>query len=158
MDAEGCKLSTYLSLEHFHYFQVFEFLQVKSDVRTLPEVLGFQLQLGSCKHEVMIAASVAPGKNLIIDLKRLDVRMKSIWFRTCPFGACHVAVLDNLWGWRVLARVSWCGALYYSESLHPLSFVSPMHNPCPVLVCVWAYFGIPTALNYKYILLGSLLL
>ena len=28
--------------------------------------------------------------------------------------------------------------------------------PCPVLACVRAYFGIPIALNYKYILLGSL--
>ena len=28
--------------------------------------------------------------------------------------------------------------------------------PCPVLVCVRAYFGMPVALNYKYILHGSL--
>ena len=57
-DAEGCKLSTNLSLEHFCYFQVFRFLQVNSDARTLHEALGFQLQLDGCKHEVMIAANV----------------------------------------------------------------------------------------------------
>ena len=28
--------------------------------------------------------------------------------------------------------------------------------PCPVLVCVRAYFGIPIVLTYNYILLGSL--
>ena len=28
--------------------------------------------------------------------------------------------------------------------------------PCLLLVCVRVYFGIPIALNYKYILLGSL--
>ena len=28
--------------------------------------------------------------------------------------------------------------------------------PCPVLVCVRAYFGIPIVWNYKYLLLGSL--
>ena len=33
--------------------------------------------------------------------------------------------------------------------------ISP-YCPCLVLVCIWAYFGIPIALNYKYILLGSL--
>ena len=58
MDAEGCKLSTYLSLECLHYFWVFEFLQFKSDVRVLREVFGFQLQLDGCKHEVMIAANI----------------------------------------------------------------------------------------------------
>ena len=43
-DAKGCKLSW----EHFHYFAVFEFLQVKLDARALREVLGFQLQLDGC--------------------------------------------------------------------------------------------------------------
>ena len=57
-DAEGCNLSTYLSLEHFRCFRVFEFLQVKSDTRALREALGFQLQLDGWKHEVRIAASV----------------------------------------------------------------------------------------------------
>ena len=106
-DAEGCKLSTYLSLEHFRYFRVLEFPQVKSDARTLLEALGFQLQLNGCKQEVMITANVsAPGKDLVFallmpDLKRWDVRMKSVWLRTCPLGACQVTTLDNLLGWRV---------------------------------------------------------
>ena len=47
-----------------------------------------------------------------------------------------------------------------SRSLHPLSFVSPMQKssycPCQVLLCIRAYSGIPNALNYNYILLGSL--
>ena len=57
-DTEDCKISTYLSLEHFRYFRAFEFLQVKSDARALREALGLQFQLDSCKHEVMIAAHV----------------------------------------------------------------------------------------------------
>ena len=61
-DTEDCKISTHLSLEYFFYFRVFEFLQVKSDAKALREVLGFQLQLGGCKHEVMIAASVGTWK------------------------------------------------------------------------------------------------
>ena len=40
------------------YFRVFEFLQVKSDARTLREALAFLIQFNGSKHEVMIAASV----------------------------------------------------------------------------------------------------
>ena len=43
VNAVGCKLSTYRSLEHFHYFRIFEVFQVKSDARALLEALGFQL-------------------------------------------------------------------------------------------------------------------
>ena len=44
---------------------------------------------------------------------------------TCSLGARKVAVLDNLWGRRVLARVSrWVFA--NSRGLHSLSFVSPV--------------------------------
>ena len=57
-DTEGCKLSTYHSLEHFRCFRVFEFLQIKSDARNLREALECQLHLEGCKHEVMIAANV----------------------------------------------------------------------------------------------------
>ena len=75
-DAEGCKLSTYVSLEHFRFFRVLEFLNVKSDAKTLREALGFQLQLDDCKHEVMIAANVDTWERpialalLMLDLKR----------------------------------------------------------------------------------------
>ena len=58
----------------------------------------------------------------MLDLKRWGVRMKSNRLRTCPLGACTVAVLDNLWVWRPLARVSrWFFA--NSMSLHPLSIL-----------------------------------
>ena len=40
------------------YFRVFEFLQVKSDARTLREALAFLIQFNGSKHEVMIAANV----------------------------------------------------------------------------------------------------
>ena len=36
-----------------------EFLQVKQDVRTLHEMISFQLLLDGCKHKVMIAADVS---------------------------------------------------------------------------------------------------
>ena len=74
----------------------------------------------------------APWKELVfallmLDLKRWGVKMKSFWLWTCPLGACQVAVLDNLLGWRALARVSrWLFA--NSAGLHPLLFVSPMQT------------------------------
>ena len=37
-----------------------------------------------------------------------------------------------------------------------LSKAKSSYCPCLVLVCVRAYFGIPIALNYKYIILVSL--
>ena len=48
-DAEGCKLCTYLSLEHFRYFWIFEFLQVLSDAETLRDALDRErrIDLGS---------------------------------------------------------------------------------------------------------------
>ena len=76
----------------------------------------------------------APWKGLVfvslmLDLKRWNVRMKSVWSSTCPLGACQVAVLDNLGGGRksVLARLNrWLFA--NSRGLHPLSAVSPIPN------------------------------
>ena len=72
-DAEGCKLSTYLSLEHFRYFRVFEFLQVKSNARALREALGFQLQFDGCKQDVMITANVSTGEMPCVCLLMLDL-------------------------------------------------------------------------------------
>ena len=46
-----------------------------------------------------------------------------------------------------------------SKSLHPVICLCNAKSPCcpcPLLVFVRAYFGIAIALNYKYILLGSL--
>ena len=110
----------------------------------------------------------APGKDvvtalLMLDLKRWGVRMKSIWLWTCPLGACLVAVLENLLGWRVLARVSrWL--LANSRSLHPLSFVSPMPNlPTIPAQCLCASgptlpFQSPwtTGISFRYWLQNSL--
>ena len=67
MDAEGCTFfPTYLSLRHFRYIRVFEFLQVKSDARALLEALGFQLQLDGCKQVVMIAANVGTWERCLL--------------------------------------------------------------------------------------------
>ena len=137
---------------------------MKSDAMTLREALGFQLLLDGCKHEVMIAANVGTWERPCVcffmpDLKRWVVIMKSIWLSTCPSGPCQVAVLDNLWGWRVLARVSWwhlCKLLESPSSVICLSNAKSSCCPCPVFVCVRIYCGVPIALNYKYILLGSL--
>ena len=46
--------------------------------------------------------------------------------------------------------------LQSQSSVVCLSNAKSSYCPCPVLVFVRAYFGIPVALNYKYILLGSL--
>ena len=50
--------TTTTKTEHFRYFQVIEFLQIKSDAETLRETPGFRLQLDGCKHKVVIAANV----------------------------------------------------------------------------------------------------
>ena len=42
------------------------FLQVKSDARTLREALGFQLQLDGYKHKVMVAANVGTWKKYCV--------------------------------------------------------------------------------------------
>ena len=122
--------------------------------------LVFSFNLIGCKHEVMIAANVGTWKYLVfallmLDLKHLGIRMKSIWLWTCSLEACQV--LDNLWGWRVLSRVSrWLFA--NSRSLYPLSSLQSQifRLSLPVVGMLQAYFGIPIALNYKCIPLGSL--
>ena len=64
-DTEGIKLSTYLSLEYFRYFQVFRFLQVKSDAKALRIALSFKFQLHDYKREVMIGANVDVWKTIL---------------------------------------------------------------------------------------------
>ena len=86
--------------------------------------------------------------------------MKSFWLWTCSLGACPIAVVDNLWGWRVLERVSrWL--FMNSKSLYPLSFVSPLPDLPSVAAQCWYASGSTLAfqspqVNYKYILLGCL--
>ena len=64
---------------------------------------------------------------LMMDLKLWVVRLKSIWLWTCPLGTNQVAAPDNLWGWKVLARINrWF--FTNSRSRHPVSFISPMPN------------------------------
>ncbi|KAH3838043.1 hypothetical protein DPMN_111448 [Dreissena polymorpha] len=61
---------------------------------------------------------------LMLDLNRSGASTKSIWFCTCPFGACKVTALDSLCGCFVFARVSrWLIA--NSRSLNTLSLGSP---------------------------------
>ena len=52
--------------------------------------------------------------------------------------------------------VARCELLESPSSVVCLSNAKPSYCPSLVLVCVRAYFGIPIALNYKYIFLGSL--
>ena len=71
-------------VELFHYFGVFEFLQVILDVKTLHEALVFQLQLDSCIHEVIIAANVSTWERSCVcfvdtGLEVFGVRIKSTW-------------------------------------------------------------------------------
>ena len=80
----------------------------------LHETLGFQLQLDGYKHEVIIAANVSTMERpsvYFVDagLELLTCQdevylIVNLLIRGMP---CQVAVLDNLWRWRVLARVSW---------------------------------------------------
>ncbi|KAH3881163.1 hypothetical protein DPMN_005086 [Dreissena polymorpha] len=72
----------------------------------------------------------APGNVLVFAFLKLEIcgaSMKSIWFCTCPYGACQVSILDGLCGCSVLARVSWW-LLLNSRVLEPLSLVSPKPN------------------------------
>ena len=91
-NAQGCKLSTYISLEYFRYFGVFEFLRVKSDARAL------HLMVESMRS--WLPSVSAPRKDLafallILELKHWGVRMMSIWLWTCQLGACQ----DAWQGW-----------------------------------------------------------
>ena len=90
--------------------------------------LVFRINLMVVSTRSCLLPMSAPGKDLVfdfllLDLKRWGVRMKSIWLWICPLAACQVFVPDNLWGWRVLARVN--RLLYVnSRSLILLSFLS----------------------------------
>ena len=51
----------------------------------------------------------APGNVLVfalLDMKRLEVSMYSIWLCIFPLGECHVVLLDSLCGCNVFAKVS----------------------------------------------------
>ena len=163
-DAGGCKLSTYLSLEHFHYFQVFEFLQVKSDARAFHDALGFQFQLDNCRHKVMIAANVSTWERPCVcfvdaGLEALGCQNEVYLVVNLPIrgmpGCCprQLVAVEECWqGWvcgslRTLGvSILRCLSLQCQIFLLSLSSVG-MHQ---------AYFGIPVTLNYKHILLRSL--
>ena len=53
--------------------------------------------------------------------------------------------------------VAFCELSESPSSVVCLSNAKSSYCLCLVLVCVRVYFGIPVVLNYKYILLGSLL-
>ena len=70
-------------------------------------------------------------------------------------GCCH----RQLVGLESVGKGESVALCELSESLSSvvcLSNAKFSYCPCLVLVCVRVYFGIPIALNYKYILLGSL--
>ena len=52
--------------------------------------------------------------------------------------------------------VALCELSESPSSVVCLSKAKSSYCPCLMLVCIRVYFGIPIALNYKYILLGSL--
>ena len=91
-DTEGYKLSTYLSLEHFCYFWVFKFLWIKSDVRALHKVHGFQLQLDSCKHKVMITANVGTWERLRIYF--VDAGLEALWCQDDVYLVVNLPIRD----------------------------------------------------------------
>ena len=89
-------------MKHFHYFLVFENLQVQSDAGLFVQRLVFSFNLMVVSTRSSSLPKPAPGKDvmftlLMLDLKRWDIRMKSIC-TTCPIEAWQVAVLDNLLG------------------------------------------------------------
>ncbi|KAH3843903.1 hypothetical protein DPMN_117437 [Dreissena polymorpha] len=73
-------------------------------------LFNFSLMVMSTKSSSLPMS--APGNVLlfallVLNLNRCGASMKSIWFCTCPFGACQVTVPDGLCGCSVFARVSW---------------------------------------------------
>ena len=148
--------STYLSLEHFRYFRVSECLEIKSDARALREALGSQLQLDGCKHEVMVAANVGTWERCVcfVDagLDASGCQDEVYLVVNLPIRGMPGCCTGQLMGWRVVALCELKVSILCRLSLQARS----SYSPCLVFVYVKAYFGFPVALNYKYILLGSL--
>ena len=118
-------------------------------------VFSFNLMVVSTRSWSLLM--LAPGKDLAFALLMLDLKHWGIWLWTCPLGAHKLAVLDNLWGCRVLTGVSRWLSLQGSPSYVICLFNAKFsYWPCLMLICIPAYSGIPINLNYKYILLGSL--
>ena len=89
-------LYTYLSPEHFPYFLVFEFLPCRIGCKDSSLNAWFSASTSMVINmRSWLLPMSASGKDLLfallmLDLKRLSVRMKSIWLWTCPLRACQV--------------------------------------------------------------------
>ena len=117
---------------------MFEFFQVKLVGRAPHEALGFQLQLDGCEHEVLECQDQV---NLVVNQPIRGMP------GCCPCGGgeCWQGWVSGSLRTQGVSILSFC--LYSARS---------SYCPCPVFVCFRAYFDIPVALNYWYILLGSL--
>ena len=99
----------------------------------------------------MIAANVGTWERPCVCFVYLVVNLP---IRGIP-GCCprQLVGLENVGKGELVALCE----LYESQSFVVcLSNANSFYCPCPVLVCVRAYFGIQITFNYKYILLGSL--
>ena len=127
-------------------------------------MLGFQLQLAGCKHEVMIAAIVDTWERPRVCF--VDAGLKVLGRQD---GVCLVVILPIRFMPGCCPRqhvgvdsvgkgdtASLCELYESPSSVFFLPSAKSSYCPCPVLVCVRAYFGIPITLNYKHIFLASL--
>ena len=87
---------------------------------------------------------------LVLDWKHWAVRMKLIWFLTCPLGACQV-VQDKFSGWGVLARwVSGCPQTLGVSSLYFLSLQCQIYLLYVPVQC-WYESGFTLAFQMRVI-------
>ena len=140
-------------------------LRVKLNARTLHEAHGFQFQfINGCKHEVVIAACVGTRERSCVCF--VDAGLEALG---CRDGVCLVVNLPirgmpgccprQLMGVESVCKsesAALCELWKSSSSVGCLSNAKSSYCPCAALVCVRAYLGISIALNYRYILLGSL--
>ena len=146
-------------MEHFRYFWVFEFLQIKSDARAPREALCFQHQLGGCKNKVRIAANVGTWERSCVCF--VDARLEAfgcqnegnldVYLPIRGMPDCYPGQLVGMESVGKGESVALC-KLVQSSSVVCLSNASSSYCPCPVLVCARAYFGNLIALNREYIL------
>ena len=134
---------------------------------TLHESLGFQLQVDGCKHEVIIATSVGPWERSCVCC--VDPGLEAFGCQDEVYPVLNLSIRGmsgcyprQFVGVETVGKdesVALCELWKFPSSFVCLSIAKFSYCSCPVLVsvCVRTYFGIPIALNYKYIIfLGSL--
>ena len=134
------------------------------DARALCEAFGFQLQLDSCKHEVVIAANVGTWERscvCFVDavLEALGCQdevflVVSLPIRGMP-GCCSIQLvgMDSVGKGESVARCELSESPFSVVCLSNAKFSYYLYL---VLVRVRTYFGNPVALSHRYILRGSL--